>query len=84
MNDYNANRTHSGKFCFGKTPLQTFIESVHLAKGHYLKKIAENPIKQGTVENETEKIENKNDDYQKNFVSLQNELEKSDNDPKIN
>jgi transposase InsO family protein len=28
---YNAERTHSGKYCFGKTPLQTFLDSVHLA-----------------------------------------------------
>ena len=24
-------RTHSGKYCFGKTPYQTFVESKHLA-----------------------------------------------------
>lgn len=30
--EYNAERTHSGKFCFGKTPMQTFEDSVHLAK----------------------------------------------------
>jgi hypothetical protein len=28
---YNAERTHSGKYCYGKTPLQTFIESAPLA-----------------------------------------------------
>lgn len=26
MNSYNTQRTHSGKYCFGKTPMQTFIE----------------------------------------------------------
>jgi transposase InsO family protein len=26
MESYNAERTHSGKYCYGKTPLQTFIE----------------------------------------------------------
>ena len=31
MQDYNAERTHSGKYCYGKTPLQTFIESAPLA-----------------------------------------------------
>ena len=25
MNAYNTERTHSGKYCFGKTPMQTFI-----------------------------------------------------------
>jgi transposase InsO family protein len=28
---YNKERTHSGKYCFGKTPWQTFMESKHLA-----------------------------------------------------
>jgi hypothetical protein len=31
MQSYNAERTHSGKYCYGKTPLQTFIESATLA-----------------------------------------------------
>ena len=29
---YNKERTHSGKYCFGKTPEQTFKQSIHLAK----------------------------------------------------
>lgn len=29
---YNNERTHSGKYCFGKTPMQTFQETLHLAK----------------------------------------------------
>jgi hypothetical protein len=29
---YNTERTHSGKYCFGKTPMQTFQDSLHLAK----------------------------------------------------
>jgi transposase InsO family protein len=29
---YNAQRTHQGKHCYGKTPLQTFLDSIHLAK----------------------------------------------------
>ena len=32
INYYNSERTHSGKYCFGKTPLQTFQDSLHLAK----------------------------------------------------
>ncbi len=32
LEDYNGNRTHSGKYCYGKTPMQTFKESKHLAK----------------------------------------------------
>jgi len=29
---YNEERTHSGKYCFGKTPMQTFKDSLPLAK----------------------------------------------------
>jgi len=31
INQYNNERTHSGKYCFGKTPMETFISSKHLA-----------------------------------------------------
>jgi hypothetical protein len=29
---YNNQRAHSGKHCFGKTPMQTFKDSIHIAK----------------------------------------------------
>lgn len=29
---YNFDRTHTGKFCYGKTPMQTFTDSIDLAK----------------------------------------------------
>lgn len=29
---YNEERTHSGKYCFGKTPMQTFLDSMPLVK----------------------------------------------------
>jgi transposase InsO family protein len=29
---YNNERTHSGRYCYGKTPMQTFKESITLAK----------------------------------------------------
>jgi len=32
LEHYNNERTHSGKYCFGKTPMQTFLDSKHLAK----------------------------------------------------
>lgn len=32
LSHYNNERPHSGKYCFGKTPLQTFEDSIHLAK----------------------------------------------------
>ena len=31
LDEYNGKRAHSGKYCFGKTPLQTFIDAVPLA-----------------------------------------------------
>lgn len=30
--EYNEHRTHTGKYCFGKTPMQTFKDSIPLAK----------------------------------------------------
>lgn len=30
--EYNEKRPHSGKYCFGKTPMQTFLDSIPLAK----------------------------------------------------
>ena len=31
LTEYNENRPHSGKYCFGKTPLETFQSAKHLA-----------------------------------------------------
>ena len=30
--EYNRTRSHSGKYCYGKTPMQTFLDSVSLAR----------------------------------------------------
>lgn len=30
--DYNTQRTHQGRWCYGKTPMQTFLDSVQIAK----------------------------------------------------
>jgi transposase InsO family protein len=32
LDEYNNNRPHSGKHCYGKTPMQTFNDSLNLAK----------------------------------------------------
>ena len=32
VREYNEERPHSGKYCFGKTPMQTFRDSLHIAK----------------------------------------------------
>lgn len=39
VNEYNEHRTHTGKYCFGKTPLQTFLESKHIAQEKMLDKL---------------------------------------------
>jgi hypothetical protein len=31
LEEYNEHRPHSGKYCFGKTPMQTFLDSRRLA-----------------------------------------------------
>lgn len=40
---YNEERTHSGKYCFGKTPMQTFLDSLHLAKEKQLDELYQTP-----------------------------------------
>ena len=36
VEQYNRERTHTGKYCFGRTPLQTFQETKHLAQAKQL------------------------------------------------
>jgi Integrase core domain len=38
MQEYNESRIHSGKFCFGRTPLEKFLEAKHLAQEKMLDK----------------------------------------------
>jgi hypothetical protein len=44
MHYYNNERPHSGRYCFGKTPMQTFIESLSLAKEKMLNQNVEENI----------------------------------------
>jgi transposase InsO family protein len=39
LRDYNQEREHSGKYCYGKTPMQTFLESRHLAREKMLDRL---------------------------------------------
>ena len=32
LQEYNDRRPHQGRWCYGKTPMHTFIDSVPLAK----------------------------------------------------
>jgi transposase InsO family protein len=36
LHDYNEQRPHQGRWCYGKTPMQTFSDSVPLAKDKML------------------------------------------------
>lgn len=37
IEDYNKHLPHQGRWCYGKTPMQTFVDSVPLAKGENIK-----------------------------------------------
>ncbi len=41
---YNNERTHTGKHCYGKTPMQTWINSIHLAKEKILSNHYQNVV----------------------------------------
>ena len=47
LEEYNKERTHTGKYCFGKTPWQTFLDSKHLADEKMLDKLQ--PVNNLTV-----------------------------------
>ena len=36
LNEYNTDRPHQGRWCYGKTPMQTFVDSVPLAKEKHI------------------------------------------------
>ena len=36
---YNEDRPHSGRYCYGKTPMQTIEESLNLAKQKLLNQV---------------------------------------------
>ena len=41
LEEYNEERPHTGKYCYGKTPMQTFMEAKHIAQS---KMISENKL----------------------------------------
>ena len=45
---YNWERPHSGRYCYGKTPIQTFLDSAHLAKEKQLDQHGEKSVKNQT------------------------------------
>ena len=70
INEYNTNRPHSGKYCFGKTPQQTFVESIFLAKEHYLEKLPEHTQQQSTLNNTEDKVDDQKNTFENNSVYL--------------
>ena len=46
---YNNERTHSGKYCYGKTPMDTFMESLPLAKEKKLDNNLQTTIEQNNI-----------------------------------
>jgi transposase InsO family protein len=41
LNTYNCERTHSGKYCYGKTPMETHLDSLQLAKSKMIDTLAQ-------------------------------------------
>jgi hypothetical protein len=39
LKHYNEERPHTGKYCYGKTPMETFLDSKHIAKEKQLDSI---------------------------------------------
>ena len=44
LEHYNKERPHSGRYCNGRTPYQTWIESIHLAKEKMLDTVYQNNV----------------------------------------
>ena len=40
LNLYNCERTHTGKYCYGKTPMETHLDSLELAKSKMVDTLA--------------------------------------------
>lgn len=57
MHHYNTERTHSGKYCFGKTPMQTFESSIPLAQEKLLERLAEDQLLSLTTQSDEIKAE---------------------------
>jgi transposase InsO family protein len=57
LTEYNTERSHSGKYCYGKTPLQTFLDSKGLAQDKMLDRTltSSSDIQSQRAEPETER-----------------------------
>lgn len=50
MEQYNKERTHSGKYCYGKTPMETFQSAKHLAEEKMLNSLQAVSLTEGIGE----------------------------------
>jgi hypothetical protein len=73
MYNYNNERTHSGKYCFGKTPMQTLIDSIPLAQEKLLERLAEDQILQGPHKKGTEESESMHSQEKKLYSQIQSD-----------
>lgn len=73
MYNYNNERTHSGKYCFGKTPMQTLIDSIPLAQEKLLERLAEDQILQCPPKKGTEESESMHLDEKKLYSQIQSD-----------
>jgi hypothetical protein len=73
MYNYNNERTHSGKYCFGKTPMQTFIDSIPMAQEKLLERLAEDQILQSPPKKGSEESESVHLDEKKLYSQIQSD-----------
>jgi hypothetical protein len=45
LEHYNKERTHTGRYCFGRTPYQTLLETIPLAQEKMLDTLRQDPVK---------------------------------------
>ncbi len=57
IDSYNCTRPHSGRYCYGKTPMQTFLDSKRLVKEKMLHQQFEDSTKM-EQKNEEQHVEN--------------------------
>ena len=62
LQTYNNDRPHAGKYCYGKTPMQTFIDSKHLANSKNLPVLYKRNIDGACIVTEN-RVENKFGDF---------------------
>jgi transposase InsO family protein len=58
LQEYNEQREHSGRYCYGKTPMQTFLDSKHLAHAKMLDELTSTAVSdtaQGRAQPEPER-----------------------------